>query len=692
MRSIARRVPAAAGFALMSILLVAGPAAAEPPVTIPPGQYVVDSAGVLGTEADRVKEAVADLQQSEGLNLYVVYVDEFTDPSDMTAWVGQVAQKKGMGPTDSILAIATQARQLRLRSADEGEIAPFDADIARKYITPGLRSSTLTAKDWAAAAENAVDGIEAAANGDLGPANRDGGVQSTSGGSAAPWIIGGVIVAGGGTLWALGRKKKAPNPARRPRPVAAGPQDPLDALSVEDLRLKAGPLLIAADDAIRSSEQELGFAQAEFGEESIKPFAADLATAKEHLNESFKLQQQLDDSIPDTEADQRKWLRDIIHRCEAVNDSLEEHREDFAALRELERNAPQAVATLQSQVGTLRGDLEAARSSLTVLSERYADSALVQVRDNIEQAGDRIDFIEDCLRTAQEKISDSAAAEAAIAVRAGEEAVDQTRVLVSAIAKTGSVLDRAKSELEDQMGEARQDLVQATSLAADGHHPELAAPAAGVQDALSHIEQARTAERFDPVSLLSTLSRARETLDGPLEAVRDERLRNDRAAASLQSALRTAQGKIDGTDDFIRARRGGVGATARTRLAEAQRHLDEALRAAPTDPVRALQLAQQASMLADQAARQAEADVDGFNGGFGGGGGGGFGGGYGRGNGLGGAILGGILIDSILRGGSGGGGGGGMFGGGGFGGFGGGGGGGGGFGGGFGAGGGGGNF
>ncbi|WP_372697938.1 TPM domain-containing protein [Arthrobacter sp. JSM 101049] len=685
MRSIARRVSAAAGFALMSILLVAGPASAEPPVSIPPGQYVVDSAGVLGAEADRVKEAVTDLQQSEGLNLYVIYVDEFTDPSDMTAWVKEVAEMKGMGPTDSILAIATEARQLRLRSADSGEIAPFDADIAREYITPGLRSSTLTSDDWATAAENAVEGIEAAANGDLGPAGGDGEARSSSGGSAAPWIIGGVIVVGGGTLWALGRKKKAGNPARRPQPVAEGPQDPLAAMSVEDLRLKAGPLLIAADDAIRSSEQELGFAQAEFGEESIKPFAADLATAKVHLNESFKLQQQLDDSIPDTEADQRKWLRDIIHRCEAVNDSLEEHRDDFAALRELERNAPQAAATLQTQVDTLRRDLETARSSLTGLSARYADSALVQVRDNIEQAGERIDFIEDSLRTAQEKIATSAAAEAAIAVRAGEEAVDQTRVLIAAIAKTGTVLDTASGELQDQVAEARQDLVQATSLAASGQHPELAAPSASLRDALGRIEEARTGERLDPVALLSTLSRARETLDGPLDSVRDQKLRSERAAASLQSALRTAQGKIDGTDDFIRARRGGVGATARTRLAEAQRHLDEALRAAPTEPVRALQFAQQASMLADQAARQAEADVDGFNGGYGGGFGGGYRGGYGRGNGLGGAILGGILIDSILRGG--GGGGGGVFGGGGFGGFGGGGGGGG-----FGAGGGGGNF
>ncbi|MGP5733045.1 TPM domain-containing protein, partial [Arthrobacter rhombi] len=366
MRSISRRVPAAAGFALLSILLLAGPASAEPPVTIPPGQYVVDEAGVLGSEAGRVDEAVTQLQDSEGLNLYVIYVDKFTDPSDMDGWVQAVAEKKGMGTTDSVLAIATGDRQLRLKSNDSGKIAAHDADIVTDYITPELRSSTLTADDWASAAENAVTGIEAAASGELGNTSGSG-QPASSGSSAAPWIIGGVIVIGGGTLWILGRRKKSGPPSNRslPRPAGAGPEDPLASLSVEELRQQAGPLLIAADDAIRSSEQELNFAMAEFGEEAIKPFSADLAKAKEHLRESFKLQQQLDDSIPDSEADQRKWLGQIIRRCQAVNDSLEEHREDFASLRELERNLPKASAALQSQLAGLRMELETAKSSLT---------------------------------------------------------------------------------------------------------------------------------------------------------------------------------------------------------------------------------------------------------------------------------------------------------------------------------------
>ncbi|WP_329609359.1 hypothetical protein [Arthrobacter sp. ATA002] len=127
----------------------------------------------------------------------------------------------------------------------------------------------------------------------------------------------------------------------------------------------------------------------------------------------------------------------------------------------------------------------------------------------------------------------------------------------------------------------------------------------------------------------------------------------------------SAQAQISGTADYIRARRGGVGSEARTRLAEAERNLQQAIALQSSDPVSALAYAQQANALAAQAADMAQQDVDGFGGGFGGGGGGGMYGGRGGGSGLGGAILGGILIDSILRGGGGGGG----WGGGGFGGF-----------------------
>jgi hypothetical protein len=122
----------------------------------------------------------------------------------------------------------------------------------------------------------------------------------------------------------------------------------------------------------------------------------------------------------------------------------------------------------------------------------------------------------------------------------------------------------------------------------------------------------------------------------------------------------TARSTIAAAGDFIATRRGAVGPEARTRLAEAQRHLDVAVDQGRDDPVAALREAHQAATLAQQALDRAQDDVSRWSGGgYGGGygGPGGYGGGYGggrRGVDLGSLVLGGILAGGS-RGGFGGG-------------------------------------
>lgn len=680
MKSLPRRMALVASAGILSLFMLAPPASADSPVQIPPGEFVVDQARVLGSDATEVTDAVNQLRLDTGQSLFVIYVDTFSDPADPDEWVKAVAESKQMGTSDAVLAIAVEQRNAKFVAHEDGDISPEDSStIYNRMVAPQLSQ-----QDWAAAALGAVTGIENVANG-LSPTGGEAASNESGGsGGGAGWIlVGGVAVVGGATAWALARRKKLP---AGPPPVATGPDgkplDPLASLSIPDLRTKAGSLLIAADDAIRSSEQEVGFAQAQFGEAAIKPFAEDIAAAKEHMSESFKLQQQLDDHIPDTEADQRSWLGEIIRRCEAVNETLELHTEEFTSLRELEQNAPAAAASLKAQIEPMRQRVGTVKDHLAELATRYTEGALHQVHTNIAEATDRLDFANTAVLTAEAKIASSETSEAAVAVRAGEDAVHQATVLLEAIAHAGDDLDKARADLESLVSTAAKDLAQGRALVANGSNPELAGSVAGLEAALSSVQSQVGSGLVDPVALVSEVDAGLRPLNEQLNQIRDARERANRAAESLQSAIRTAQMKISGTDDFIRARRGGVGATARTRLAEAQRNIEEALRLAPSDPATALSHAEHASALADQAAREAENDVDGFGGGFGGGG---FGGGRGGGSGLGGAILGGILIDSILRGGShSGDSGGGLFGGGGFGGFGGGG--GGGFGGGFGGG------
>jgi hypothetical protein len=73
-----------------------------------------------------------------------------------------------------------------------------------------------------------------------------------------------------------------------------------------------------------------------------------------------------------------------------------------------------------------------------------------------------------------------------------------------------------------------------------------------------------------------------------------------------------ARSSVTAAEDFITTRRGGVGITARTRLAEAWRHFEQAIGAGQADPEVALTEAQDADALAQQARTVAEQDVAGF--------------------------------------------------------------------------------
>lgn len=143
------------------IVGLAGPAHAENPVPIPPGVFVIDTADALTTQEEaEVNERIKELQTETGQSLFVVYVDTFTNPSDPQKWVGATAEKKGLGSTDSMLAIAVKDRKAQFESHSAGTIAEFSDPIFTKHIRPALADN-----DWAEAGVAAADGIETAAAG-----------------------------------------------------------------------------------------------------------------------------------------------------------------------------------------------------------------------------------------------------------------------------------------------------------------------------------------------------------------------------------------------------------------------------------------------------------------------------------------------------------------------------------------------
>ncbi|OUM39852.1 hypothetical protein B8W73_15570 [Arthrobacter agilis] len=685
------RVSAVLG-AVVAIPLVSSAAAfADEPITFPSGDYVTDTAGVLSpSEESELEAAIEDLRSEEGFTVRVAFVDSFENPQDPDVWAAEtLAANAGTG-NEAILAVRLQPGTARFAASNDSQLASQDGPIYDEYIGPELQAG-----DFGAAGLAAVEGSRAALAGSTGSGTGGGVSPSNNGSSAGGGALGGLVLVGGlvavaGAGGYMLLKNRGNGSAQRKRekygygpvPSASGEVvDPLASVSVEDLRKRAGSLLVAADDAIKSSEQELGFAEAQYGREAITTFSQDIAAARQHMSESFKLQQQLDDHIPDTEQQQRQWLGEIIRRCEDVNSSLQAHKADFDALRELERNAPDALRRAQAAAGDAGRRFAAAEQSLRALQGRYLETATSQVADNIEQARERLSFVDSAASEAQSRMAAGDTGRAVVAVRAAEEAVHQCTVLLDAIDKRSEELAAAERELEHALPETEQDLAQAQAMDRTGQYRDLAGPIAAVQSAVTTVRQELQRGRSNPLALLQRLEAAHSQLDAALGGVRDQAENVRRAQDSLQHAIIAAQSSISGTADYIRARRGGVGSEARTRLAEAERNLDYAVDLQRSDPVTALSHAQQAAMLADQAAQLAEQDVDGFGQGRMG-----MGGMYGgRGDGMGGALLGGILLGSILNGGGGFGGGfgggygdgggggfggdGGSFGGGGFGGF-----------------------
>jgi hypothetical protein len=649
-------------------------ASAEDPVSLG-STHVVDSAGVLDDTA-AIESAAADLYDSDGIDLYVVFVDEFTNPTDAADWTNTTAENNNLGPNDYLLAVAVDGRSYYLSGDSAGPVTDEQlGTIENEQIEPQLRN-----ENWEGAAIAAAEGLSDAAGGGTGIS----GSESGFGGGlivvallvlvALALIV--FLVARSRRKSAAGRSQGAAGSGVAGAGAVAPPPIPL-----AELQQRAGSALVQTDDAVQTSEEELGFAIASYGS-TADPFRTALAEAKTKLDEAFRLKQKLDDVEPDSEAQTREWNTRIIQLCEEANVVLDDQADAFDELRELEKDVPSAIASARAELAAVEPRIAAARSTLSALQATFTDATLATVADNPDQAAERLAFANTALLGAEVDVAAAELSEAAVGVQAAHESVAQAQRLLDAVDKVGTDLAATRGAVDTAIADLQRDLADARALVAAGDpQGSVAAVEASTSTVVADVQRQLGAQAIDAHGLAEKLELANRDIDGVLGAVRDRQAQDRRASAALRQVLGSAESKVSAATDFISARRGGVGAEARTRLAEASRLVSSAHAAATSDPPLALAHAQRADELAGQAIQLAEQDVSGFNSNMGGLGG--MSGGRSGGDGMMGAVLGGIIINSVLGGGNRGGGlfggGGSPFGGGGgFGGFGGGGGGGGG--------------
>lgn len=654
-----RRLFVVLGASALLAVGAAGPALAEEPFRLE--DQIVDEAGVLDDEA-QVDAALDELQTDEGIQLFVVFIDSF-DGMNTDEWIASTAELSGLGAQDAMLAVAVDDRAYDFELPLSAPVTGQEADrLATQFVEPEFGDG-----DWEAGVVVFADILrtgEAPGGGD-------------SGGGGALLVVGAIALVGGGA-YLVSRNRRRKREALPPPVTRLEQTDPYAGVPTDELQGRASNALLQLDEAMQTSQLDLDYARLQYGPQAVEGFDKALAASRDELSRAFTLRQQLDDDISEDEPTTRRMLGEMLALTQAAGARLDEQAEAFAALRDLEHTAPQVLDALAPRIAELHARIPQEEQRLAQLQQRFAASAVAPVADNVTEARARLAAAEQEVQEARTALASPEPGTAVGDIRAAEDAVAQTATLLDAVGRLGTELDAAGGRVAAIRAETEKDLAEARALVASGDRSGLRPQIGRAEAALTAADGALAGDRPDPLAALRQLEEADIALEQALAVARDAQTQVRRAAAALEQAIMTARSEIASARDFIATRRGAIGPEARTRLAEAQRHLDAAVARGRDEPVAALQEAHQATSLARSAFERAQDDLSGWGGGYGGGPGGisGYGPGYRRG----GVDLGSLVLGGILLGGGRGGGFGGGFGGGG-GGFGGGGGGGGGFGG-----------
>jgi hypothetical protein len=375
------------------------------------------------------------------------------------------------------------------------------------------------------------------------------------------------------------------------------------------LQRQANILLVRVDDAIKSSEDELGFAIAQFGEGRTREFSAAITGAKHKLAEAFALQQRLDDAVPDSATQTRDWNARIIQLCESARDSLAVYQEQFDGLRRLERNAPENLEAVRQAIVTTTARLAAAERTAGELKDAYEATAIASVDDNLVRARQLLTEATGRADAAAAGMEGDRAGGTADLIRDAEERVGGAARLLEAIDTVADTLRTAARAVGELLTSTRASAAEAKAVRDAAGDPE---SAGALNEAVGQVGRvlgklSGTREHTDPVAELNLLREANATLDTALASARNQQRRLDAARTALTGALVAARSQITTTADFIDTRRGGIGSEARTRLAEARRLLTVA--EAEADPVTALDTARRSATYSRDADALARYDV-----------------------------------------------------------------------------------
>ena len=370
--------------------------------------------------------------------------------------------------------------------------------------------------------------------------------------------------------------------------------------------VQAKSRIVQADDAVREAEREMAFVEAQFGAASAHELRATVDSARGWLREAFLLQQRLDDAESNSAAERRNWTARIDDLCRSALAAIGEADAALTARRRAERGAGAELPALREQAARLDRRRAEASQTLDRLATRFDASALGAARSAARRAEAALTAATESLDEAERRVESRRPVEDRLGV-AGDRVAQAARDLGEIegfeleLAAAQAAAAEEREAIEGELAAARQER--------DGADDPDAGARLGAAVGEASVVAARAALVGDPFADRDRLRAARDRLEVARAAARTAQNRLDGARGALGGAIAIAESQLRVARAAIDRGRGGVGADARTRLAEAERQLVIA-RQEP-DPVAALDAARRATSRASDAEALAMFDVRG---------------------------------------------------------------------------------
>jgi uncharacterized membrane protein YgcG len=564
--------------------------------------FVTDTTGVLGTGRADIDVAIRDLK-AKRVDLWVVFV-RTTGSRTAEDYARTTAQTNSLGVNDVLLLVALDDRTDYILVSDG---LPSITGSERDSMIATELEPRLAAGDFAGAVVATARALGQAANGSYQPGGQ-GAVAGATGapssgtpssgtpatGNGFPWWLPPVVI-GAGVLLLASRRR----PTGQPGGQAAAPS--------VDLARQANALLVQADEAVRSGQQELGFGEAEFEPAELAGLRKALETAPAELRAAFAVRQKLDDAEPESPADRDRMLAEIIERCRRVIDGLDAEVQRLDEMRDISRSAPEVLAALPAQIQALDARLPAAERVLGGLA-KYADSVVAPVKDNVVGARTRMEAARKVLEEGERAEASADQNTLRRAARLAHTALDEATTLLDAVDRLAASVKDAELKLEPALAEAESSIAAAKAAGdATAGNPDLVE----AQSDLARARKLAAGAGSDPVEAYRLALESNRIADTVAAAVRAAEEQSSRARALAEHSIASATAALEQASDYIAARRWVLGRTARTRLAEADRLLTVAESELASDPAAAARDAQAAQQLATHAMAQAQAEAEG---------------------------------------------------------------------------------